>query len=252
MGIKDKLKRTSRIFINDSYARDDSKNVTGHETTATGAGEPEVKKTEEPLETGATEQEGVIGEGNEPVAQEAIAQTDASEGQLPTQDVSAVPDTELANATEAAPATETVNQAEAVPEPAFAESEANPEPVVAGSEAVPETAVQETNPQTEAAPQAAEPVPEAAPAVSAGEENITADSPVGLQEAVNDDAGLTGAEGAEGAEGAKDTTRPDLASQGETAKADVQKASKNVNSEVKKDAFFKRFLGKFKKSSAAK
>ena len=68
MGIKDKLKRTSRIFINDSYAKDDSKNVTGHETTATGAEEPEVKETKEPLETGATEQEGVIEEGNDPVA----------------------------------------------------------------------------------------------------------------------------------------------------------------------------------------
>lgn len=238
MGIKDKLKRTSRIFINDSYAKDDSKNVTGHETTSTGAEEPEVKKTEEPLETGATEQEGVIGEGNDPVAQEAVAQTDASEGQLPTQD------TELANATEPVPATETIDQSEAVPEPAFAEAEANPEPVVTGSE-VSETAVPETNPQTEAAPQAAEPVSEEVPAVPAGEENPAAGSPLGLQEAVNDDEGA-------GAEGAKDTTRPDLASQGETAKADVQKASKNVNSEVKKDAFFKRFLGKFKKSSAAK
>lgn len=238
MGIKDKLKRTSRIFINDSYAKDDSKNVTGHETTSTGAEEPEVKKTEEPLKTGATEQEGVIGEGNDPVAQEAVAQTDASEGQLPTQD------TELANATEPVPATETIDQSEAVPEPAFAEAEANPEPVVTGSE-VPETAVPETNPQTEAAPQAAEPVSEDVPAVPAGEENPAAGSPLGLQEAVNDDEGA-------GAEGAKDTTRPDLASQGETAKADVQKASKNVNSEVKKDAFFKRFLGKFKKSSAAK
>lgn len=245
MGIKDKLKRTSRIFINDSYAKDDSKNVAGHETTATGAEEPEVKKTEEPLETGATEQEGVIGEGNDPIAQEAVAQTDASEGQLPTQD------TELANATEPAPATETIDQSEAVPEPAFAEAEANPEPVVTGSE-VPETAVPETNPQTEAAPQEAEPVSEDVPAVPAGEENPATGSPLGLQEAVNDDAGLTRVEGAEGAEGAKDTTRPDLASQGETAKADVQKASKNVNSEVKKDAFFKRFLGKFKKSSAAK
>ena len=238
MGIKDKLKRTSRIFINDSYAKDDSKNVTGHETTSTGAEEPEVKKTEEPLETGATEQEGVIGEGNDPVAQEAVAQTDASEGQLPTQD------TELANATEPVPATETIDQSEAVPEPAFAEAEANPEPVVTGSE-VSETAVPETNPQTEAAPQAAEPVSEEVPAVPAGEENPAAGSPLGLQEAVNDDEGA-------GAEGAKDTTRPDLASQGETAKADVQKASKNVNSEVKKDAFFKRFLGKFKKSSSAK
>lgn len=243
MGIKDKLKRTSRIFINDSYAKDDSKNVTGHETTATGAEEPEVKETKEPLETGATEQEGVIEEGNDPVAQEAVAQTDASEGQLPTQDVSAVQDTELANATEPVPATETIDQSEAVPEPAFAEAEANPEPVVTGSE------VAETNPQTEAAPQVTEPVSEDVPAVSAGEENSAAGSPLGLQEAVNDDAGISRAEGAEGA---KDTAKPDLASQGETAKADVQKASKNVNSEVKKDAFFKRFLGKFKKSSAAK
>lgn len=231
MGIKDKLKRTSRIFINDSYAKDDSKNVTGHETTSTGAEEPEVKKTEEPLETGATEQEGVIGEGNDPVAQEAVAQTDASEGQLPTQD------TELANATEPVPATETIDQSEAVPEPAFAEAEANPEPVVTGSE-VSETAVPETNPQTEAAPQVTEPVSEDVPAVPAGEENSAAGSPLGLQEAVNDDAGISRAEGAEGAK--------------DTAKADVQKASKNVNSEVKKDAFFKRFLGKFKKSSAAK
>lgn len=243
MGIKDKLKRTSRIFINDSYAKDDSKNVTGHETTATGAEEPEVKETKEPLETGATEQEGVIEEGNDPVAQEAVAQTDASEGQLPTQDVSAVQDTELANATEPVPATETIDQSEAVPEPAFAEAEANPEPVVTGSE------VPDTNPQTEAAPQVTEPVSEDVPAVSAGEENSAAGSPLGLQEAVNDDAGISRAEGAEGA---KDTAKPDLASQGETAKADVQKASKNVNSEVKKDAFFKRFLGKFKKSSAAK
>ena len=141
------------------------------------------------------------------------------------------------------PATETIDQSEAVPEPAFAEAEANPEPVVTGSE------VAETNPQTEAAPQVTEPVSEDVPAVSAGEENSAAGSPLGLQEAVNDDAGISRAEGAEGA---KDTAKPDLASQGETAKADVQKASKNVNSEVKKDAFFKRFLGKFKKSSAAK
>lgn len=232
MGIKDKLKRTSRIFINDSYAKDDSKNVTGHETTATGAEEPEVKETKEPLETGATEQEGVIEEGNDPVAQEAVAQTDASEGQLPTQDVSAVQDTELANATEPVPPTETIDQSEAVPEPAFAEAEANPEPVVTGSE------VPDTNPQTEAAPQVTEPVSEDVPAVPAGEENSAAGSPLGLQEAVNDDAGISRAEGAEGAK--------------DTAKADVQKASKNVNSEVKKDAFFKRFLGKFKKSSAAK
>ena len=243
MGIKAKLKRTSRMFINDSYAKDDSKNVTGHETTATGAEEPEVKETKEPLETGATEQEGVIEEGNDPVAQEAVAQTDASEGQLPTQDVSAVQDTELANATEPVPPTETIDQSEAVPEPAFAEAEANPEPVVTGSE------VPDTNPQTEAAPQVTEPVSEDVPAVPAGEENSAAGSPLGLQEAVNDDAGISRAEGAEGA---KDTAKPDLASQGETAKADVQKASKNVNSEVKKDAFFKRFLGKFKKSSAAK
>lgn len=232
MGIKDKLKRTSRIFINDSYAKDDSKNVTGHETTATGSEEPEVKETKEPLETGATEQEGVIEEGNDPVAQEAVAQTDASEGQLPTQDVSAVQDTELANATEPVPPTETIDQSEAVPEPAFAEAEANPEPVVTGSE------VPDTNPQTEAAPQVTEPVSEDVPAVPAGEENSAAGSPLGLQEAVNDDAGISRAEGAEGAK--------------DTAKADVQKASKNVNSEVKKDAFFKRFLGKFKKSSAAK
>ena len=247
MGIKDKLKRTSRIFINDSYAKDDSKNVTGHETKSTE--EPQVNKTEEPLETGAVEQERSVGEGNEPVAEESVAQTDASEGQLPTQDVSAVPGTDFTDATEPAPATEPVSQSKEVSEPIISEAETNPEPVVAGSEAVPETAGPETNPQTQTAPQVAESVPEdtqAVPSVPAGEENTTKDSPLGLEEAVKDDADVTGAEDA------KDTTRPDLASQGETAKADVQKASKNVNSEVKKDAFFKRFLGKFKKSSAAK
>ncbi|CUM52270.1 uncharacterized protein AC631_02739 [Debaryomyces fabryi] len=241
MGIKDKLKRTSRIFINDSHAKDDSKNVTGHEAPAE---ESEAKKTEEPLETGATEQEGVAGQGNEPAAHEAIDQTDASEGQFVDQEVSAAPQTEGVNASESAPVTETVGQSEAVPEPLAAEPEAvpetNPEPLVAEPEALPQS-----NPQTEAAPQLEEPVTQDAEAVPATE-NTQGETPLGLKEAVDQDAAPAGAEGA------KDTTKPDLASQGETAKEDVQKASKNVNNEVKKDAFFKRFLGKFKKSSSAK